>query len=45
MLTNDIVNSTPGSPVVITADTARGIDFRGALVYISDLKEKLLSLI
>ncbi len=41
MLTNDIVNSTPGSPVVITADTARGIDFRGALVYISDLEGKI----
>ena len=30
LASSDIVNSTPGSPVVITADTARGIDFRGA---------------
>ena len=39
--TNDIVNSTPGTPVVITPDTARGVNFRGALVYLSDLEGKI----
>ena len=29
----DITNSLPGTPVVITADTTRGIKFKGALVY------------
>ena len=38
---SDIVNSTPGSPVVITADTARGINFTGALVYINDFEGKV----
>ena len=41
LTTNDIVNSTPGTPVVITPDTARGVNFRGALVYISDLEGKI----
>ena len=45
MLTNDIVNSTPGSPVVITADTARGIDLEVHLSTSVILKEKLLNLI
>ena len=39
--TNDIVNSTPGTPVVITPDTARGVQYRGALVYLSDLEGKI----
>ena len=39
--TNDIVNSTPGSPVVITPDTARGVNYRGALVYLNDLEGKI----
>ena len=38
---NDIVNSTPGSAVVITPDTARGISFRGALIYLNDLEGKI----
>ena len=41
LATNDIVNSTPGSPVVITPDTARGVSFRGALVYLNDLEGKI----
>ena len=39
--TNDIVNSTPGSAVVITPDTARGISFKGALIYLNDLEGKI----
>ena len=41
LTTNDIVNSTPGTPVVITPDTARGVNYRGALVYLSDLEGKI----
>ena len=37
----DIVNSIPGSPVVITSDTARGIKFTGALVYTNDFEGKI----
>ena len=37
----DIVNSIPGTPVVITADTARGIKFTGALVYTNDFEGKI----
>ena len=43
--TNDIVNSTPGSPVVITPDTARGANYKGAIVYLSDLEGKITNLI
>ena len=39
--TSDIVNSTPGTPVVITPDTARGVTFRGALVYLNDFEGKI----
>ena len=38
---SDIINSTPGTPVVITPDTARGVNFRGALVYINDFEGKI----
>jgi len=38
---NGIINSVPGSPVVITPDTARGITFKGALVYTSDIEGKI----
>ena len=41
LTTNDIVNSTPGTPVVITPDTARGVNYKGALVYLSDLEGKI----
>ena len=41
LISSDIVNSAPGSPVVITPDTARGLNFRGALVYLSDLEGKI----
>ena len=41
MTSSDIVNSVPGSPVVITPDTARGINFRGALVYTNDFEGKI----
>ena len=38
---NNIVNSTPATPVVVTPDDARGISFSGALVYLSDLEGKI----
>tara|TARA_Y100000389_G_scaffold107511_1_gene104496 strand:- start:3551 stop:6148 length:2598 start_codon:yes stop_codon:yes gene_type:complete len=38
---NNIANSVPGSPVLITPDTARGIDYRGGLVYLNDLEGKI----
>ncbi len=38
---NTVVNSAPGLPVVITPDTATGIDYRGALVYLNDLEGKI----
>ena len=41
LVSSDIINSTPGTPVVITPDTARGITYRGALVYLSDLEGKI----
>ena len=37
----DIVNSTPGSAVLVTPDTARGISFSGGLLYLSDLEGKI----
>ena len=37
----DIINSIPGTPVVITADTTRGIKFKGALVYTNDFEGKI----
>jgi type IV pilus assembly protein PilY1 len=40
-LASDIVNSTPGTPVVVTPDTARGLNFRGALVYLNDYEGKM----
>ena len=39
--TNDIVNSAPGLPVVVTPDTAVGVDYRGAIVYLNDLEGKI----
>jgi type IV pilus assembly protein PilY1 len=41
MTSSNIVNSLPGTPVVVTADTARGISFRGALVYTNDFEGKI----
>ena len=38
---SDIINSTPATPVVITPDTAIGIPWRGAMVYINDLEGKI----
>ena len=39
---SDIVNSTPATPTVITADTGTtGITFTGALVYMGDLEGKI----
>ena len=35
---NNIINSTPGSPVLVTPDNARGISYSGGLVYLSDLE-------
>ena len=40
-LDNNIVNSVPGSPVVITADTAPGISWKGAMVYVNDFEGKI----
>jgi type IV pilus assembly protein PilY1 len=37
----EIVNSTPGSAVLITPDTARGVSFSGGLLYLSDLEGKI----
>ena len=37
---NDIVNSTPATPVVVTADAAKEA-YSGALVYINDLEGKI----
>ena len=37
----EIVNSTPGSPVLITPDTARGISWNGAMLYLNDLEGKI----
>ena len=37
---NDIVNSIPSSPVVITADASQA-NFSGALLYVSDLEGKI----
>ena len=38
---SDISNAIPAAPVVITPDTAFGIPWRGALVYINDLEGKI----
>ena len=38
---SNITNSIPASPVVITPDTAIGIPWRGAMVYINDLEGKV----
>ena len=38
---SDISNATPASPVVITPDNARGIPWRGAMVYMNDLEGKI----
>jgi len=38
---SDIANALPASPVVITADLARGIPWRGAMVYLNDLEGKI----
>ena len=40
-LASDIVNSTPGTTVVVTPDTARGLNFTGALVYLNDFEGKI----
>ena len=40
-VTSDIVNSTPAASVLITPDTARGINFTGALLYLNDLEGKI----
>ena len=38
---NNIANSVPTTPIVITADQVLNADFRGALVYINDLEGKI----
>ena len=41
IVAGEIVNSTPGSPVLITPDTTRGITWSGAMLYLSDLEGKI----
>ena len=38
---SDIVNSVPSSVVLITPDTALGVNYSGGLVYVSDLEGKI----
>ena len=38
---NNIANSVPTTPIVITADQVMSADFRGALVYVNDLEGKI----
>ena len=38
---SDINNSIPSTPLVITPDTAFGIPWRGAMVYVNDLEGKI----
>ena len=38
---SDIANALPASPVIITPDLARGIPWRGAMVYFNDLEGKI----
>ena len=38
---SDITNAVPTNPIVITPDTAPGITWRGALVYINDREGKI----
>ena len=40
-LGNDITNSIPSTPVVITADSSFGVSYAGALVYLNDLEGKV----
>tara|TARA_B100000579_G_scaffold50587_1_gene35218 strand:+ start:10042 stop:14187 length:4146 start_codon:yes stop_codon:yes gene_type:complete len=41
LTSSDIVNSVPASVTLVTADRARGVEFRGGLVYTSDLEGKI----
>ena len=38
---SDIVNSIPSSVVLVTPDTAPGVNYSGGLVYVSDLEGKI----
>ena len=38
---SNIVNAIPATPVIITPDTAPGIPWRGAMVYVNDLEGKI----
>ena len=38
---SDIANAVPASPVVITPDVAKGIQWTGALIYVNDLEGKI----
>ena len=38
---SDIVNSVPASVVLVTPDTATGVNYSGGLVYLSDLEGKI----
>ena len=40
-LENEIPNSIPTDPIVITPDTFRGIKWRGAMVYLNDFEGKI----
>ncbi len=39
--TNGITNTIPNDPIVITPDTAPGIPWKGAMVYVNDLEGKI----
>ncbi|MDB4154556.1 PilC/PilY family type IV pilus protein [Candidatus Pelagibacter sp.] len=41
MTSSDIINSVPASVSLVTADTGRGADYSGGLVYTSDLEGKI----
>ena len=41
MTSSDITNSVPASVSLVTADTGRGADYSGGLVYTSDLEGKI----
>ena len=41
VIENDIHNSVPTDPIVITPDTFKGVSWRGAMVYLNDFEGKI----
>ena len=37
----NVANAIPGDPVVITPDTFKGVNWRGAMVYLADIEGKI----